>query len=67
MVQVIDPPLPPWMADFDRLVVDHVWTGRTLTPRDRWSPPSPRLLGASLIAALLVAAHLKGRRPSRTA
>jgi len=64
MVQVIDPPLPPWITDFDRLAADSVWTGRVLMPRDRWCQSSPFVFGTSLIAVLLVAIRLRGRRPT---
>jgi hypothetical protein len=36
MVQVIDPPGVPWIADYDRICSSKSWTGRILVPRDPW-------------------------------
>ena len=68
MVQVIDPPSPPWVTDYDRLFVDGLWTGRILTPRPPWySParPSGRLAMAGLIDRRGVVAPGAGAVPPR--
>jgi Peptidase C39 family len=36
MVQVIDPPHVPWIADYDRVLSSSMWTGKILVPRDPW-------------------------------
>jgi len=36
MVQVIDPPHVPWIADYDQIVSGKTWTGRILVRRDAW-------------------------------
>ncbi|APW61420.1 hypothetical protein [Paludisphaera borealis] len=40
MVQVIDPPAPPWITDYDRLFINNVWTDRILIPRPPWYSPA---------------------------
>jgi hypothetical protein len=37
MVQVIDPPHVPWIADYDRVFSSRPWTGRILVARDPWT------------------------------
>ena len=34
MVQVIDPPHVPWIADYERILSTRSWTGRILVPRE---------------------------------
>ena len=36
MVQVIDPPYAPWIADYSQLFTAKPWTGRLLIPLDPW-------------------------------
>ena len=36
MVQVIDPPYPSWITDYDRLLTAGMWTDRVLLPRPPW-------------------------------
>ena len=36
MIQVIDPPSAPWIADYKDIVSEKVWTGRVLVPQDAW-------------------------------
>jgi hypothetical protein len=36
MVQVIDPPRAPWIADYERVVSGTTWTGRILVRRGAW-------------------------------
>jgi hypothetical protein len=55
MVQVIDPPIPPWTTDYDRLFVDGLWTDRILAPRPPWyfalgSTGTLMLAGAAVVA-----------------
>jgi hypothetical protein len=59
MVQVIDPPAPPWIADYDRLFVNDAWTDRILIPRPPWYSPA-RATGRAATAgmAAVVAASL---------
>ncbi len=64
MVQVVDPPSPPWVTDYDRLFVDGLWTGRILTPRPPWYSParaSGRLAMAGVILAAASSAWTWGR------
>jgi hypothetical protein len=53
MVQVIDPPSAPWIADLDRVVGSKNWTGKILTPRAPWirraAPAALSLTAASLL------------------
>jgi ABC-type bacteriocin/lantibiotic exporter with double-glycine peptidase domain len=49
MVQVIDPPSPPWIGDFDRIIGTKIWTGRILVARE------PRLAQRSITAILIIA------------
>jgi len=68
MVQVIDPPIPPWVTDYDRLFVNGIWTDRILLPQPPWySFPGATswlmIVGAAI--AIASAFSLKGRgRPS---
>lgn len=65
MVQVIDPPYPPWITDYDRLFAEASWTGRILIARDSW--PSPiALLGATLATLIVVATLLLRLRKARS-
>jgi Peptidase C39 family len=36
MVQVVDPPNMPWIADYDRLFSSGQWTGQVLVPTEPW-------------------------------
>ncbi|MGO9471236.1 MAG: cysteine peptidase family C39 domain-containing protein [Isosphaeraceae bacterium] len=64
MVQVIDPPRVPWVADYDRLFPAKSWTGRVLVRRDPWLVrnmiPSLMALAGSI---LIVAGITRRRRP----
>jgi hypothetical protein len=55
MVQVIDPPSAPWIADLDRVIGSKNWTGKVLTPRDPWihraAPTALSLAAGSLLIA----------------
>jgi hypothetical protein len=65
MVQVIDPPAAPWIADYDRLFAARTWTGRILVPRDPWPIPYAKpLLAVAAGATLLAAARWRRKRPS---
>jgi ABC-type bacteriocin/lantibiotic exporter with double-glycine peptidase domain len=56
MVQVIDPPHAPWIADYDRVFSARPWTGRLLYPRASWSARYAHpLLLASVCSVLLIA------------
>lgn len=57
MVQVIDPPSAPWIADYDRLFAMKPWTGRILTPSDSLSLRQAILvvMGAAGVAFLGIA------------
>jgi hypothetical protein len=61
MVQVIDPPQAPWIADYDRLLAARPWTGRILVPSDPWIVRHPAILIASISGLLLVATALRHR------
>jgi hypothetical protein len=62
MVQVIDPPYAPWIADYDRVLAAKSWTGRVLIPSDPWSIRHAVLLAAVAIGLSLLAAALWRRR-----
>ena len=56
MVQVIDPPSAPWIADYDRVFWSKTWTGRVLVPCDPWMarkaiPPVTGAVGFVLLLA----------------
>ncbi|MDR3623391.1 MAG: cysteine peptidase family C39 domain-containing protein [Paludisphaera borealis] len=55
MVQVIDPPAPPWVTDYDRLFIDGLWTNRILIPRPPWYSPA-RATGRMAIAGMMIVA-----------
>jgi hypothetical protein len=56
MVQVIDPPSAPWIADYDQLLSSKAWTGRILVPRDLWIVRNAaRLMTSAAGLALLLA------------
>jgi hypothetical protein len=67
MVQVIDPPAPPWITDYDRLFVDGLWTDRILIPRSPWYSSAGAtgrmaMTGmASVVAASLAALWMQRR------
>ncbi len=66
MVQVIDPPSPPWIADYDRVLAAKPWTGRILVARKPWIVRNVvPLLMAVAGAFLLVAAFRHRLRPWR--
>ncbi len=66
MVQVIDPPSLPWIADYDRVLATKPWTGRILVARTPWIVRNVvPLLMAAAGAFLLVAAFRHRLRPSR--
>ena len=65
MVQVIDPPHAPWIADYDRVLSAKSWTGRVLIPRDPW-PYAALLLAGSGALLLLMTAVARWRRSSAT-
>ena len=46
LVQVIDPPHPPWITDYDRILAARPWTGKVLVPASGW-PPRP--MAAALV------------------
>jgi len=64
MVQVVDPPLPPLIVDFDRLTAAGGWTGRVLTPRTRGGRSAALFVGGLAIASLVVAVRPRRRQPS---
>jgi hypothetical protein len=65
MVQVIDPPMPPRIVDYERLFADTPWTGRVPVPRGPWAARAawPLMTAAGLALVLApIAARLRGRR-----
>lgn len=58
MVQVIDPPSPPWIADYGRVFQARSWTGRVLLRRDPWTTRNASLLlgtaGLAVVGVALV-------------
>ena len=71
MVQVIDPPSAPWIADYDRVFSSTRWTGRVLVARDPWMfrGAVPLFAGAAggilLLAALGLTLRTARHRSSR--
>jgi len=59
MVQVIDPPSAPWIADYDQVFAVRPWTGRILIPRDSWTARPVALLLMILAAAGTLAAVIR--------
>jgi hypothetical protein len=55
MVQVIDPPRAPWIADYARVFAASTWTGRVLVPADPWLVRNAGALSASAAVVVLVA------------
>jgi hypothetical protein len=65
MVQVIDPPSAPWIADLDRVVGSKNWTGKVLTPRDHWihrAAPAALSLAAGSLLIVCAFQFLRGLR-----
>jgi len=72
MVQVIDPPYPSWITDYDRLLAADSWTDRVLLPRAPWwsslgSVGLVILAGAAALAAVVWSRGRSSLRPSREA
>ena len=67
MVQVIDPPHAPWIADYDRVFATKPWTGRILSPRASWWVRHAALLSAVAVCAVLLTVLRRGRAWSRAA
>ncbi len=67
MVQVIDPPYPSWITDYDRLLTAGSWTDRVLLPRAPWwsSPGSVGLVVLAGAATLATVVWIRGRSPHR--
>ena len=66
MVQVIDPPHVPWIADYDRVFSAKPWTGRILVRCDAWIVRNMiSLLMAVAGCILLVAGITRGWRTVR--
>ncbi len=65
MVQVIDPPNPPWIGDLDRLPSNKAWTGRVLIPRKPWISDEPArwAIGSAVLAAILFGCRRAWRGP----
>ncbi len=60
MVQVIDPPAVPWIADYDRVVSTKSWTGRILTPREPWALRHARPLLIASVGVVVAAMGFLG-------
>lgn len=58
MVQVIDPPYPSWITDFDRLFKAEAWTDRVLLPRAAWFSSPGSMVRVILAAAAVLTASL---------
>ena len=58
MVQVIDPPSPPWIGDYDRILSARAWTGRILILTDPWIVryAAPLLLSTAELPLIAVTA-----------
>lgn len=54
MVQVIDPPSAPWIADYDRVLSSKRWTGRILIPREPWIKQNAAPTVAGFVGFVLV-------------
>ncbi len=61
MVQVIDPPSAPWIADYDRVFSAKPWTGRILVARDAWIVRNAMLLLTAVAGFILLAAAFRHR------
>jgi hypothetical protein len=61
MVQVIDPPSHPLIADYDRVLKAKSWTGRVLVPRRHWSARRSLLLAIATSCSALLAVVLYRR------
>lgn len=69
MVQVIDPPHAPWIADYDRVLSAKSWTDRILIPRDPWLrryAVSLSLMGAVTAIFVSVLLNRRFRKPILT-
>jgi hypothetical protein len=68
MVQVIDPPSPPWVADYDRAFATKPWTGRVLMPRTTRSVQNtvalPMAVAGIAIMAVALRRHMTPPRQS---
>ena len=63
MVQVLDPPQVPWIADYEKVFSAKSWTGRILIRRDPWIVRNAiPLLTALAGCGVLVASFTLGRR-----
>lgn len=58
MVQLIDPPYPPRIVDWERLLTAKEWTGIVIAPK----PRSSSALGISMIALSAVASMIAARQ-----
>jgi hypothetical protein len=67
MVQVIDPPHAPWIADYDRLALGAAWTGMILIRRDPWlvRNTAPLIMAAAGCVLLLVGLGRRSLCPLR--
>jgi len=66
MVQVIDLPHVPWIADYDRVFSAKPWTSRILIRRDAWIVRNiVPLLMAAAGCILFIAGFTRGRRAVR--
>jgi hypothetical protein len=63
-VQVINPPSPPQIVDYDQLLKSPAWTGMVLVPGSWWSVPRVATLAALIGSALVVLALLARFRPA---
>ena len=54
MVQVIDPPNAPWIADYDRIFAVKSWTNRIIYPRRGWLGGEKYVLLVVCLSALLL-------------
>jgi len=61
MVQVIDPPNVPWIADYDRLASGKPWTGSILVRRDAWIVRNMISLVMALAGCVLLVVGLSHR------
>jgi hypothetical protein len=62
MVQVIDPPYAPWIADYDRVLSTRSWTDRILVPRRPWLGRNAVSLSLAVVGATIFVTLFANRR-----
>lgn len=68
MVQVIDPPLVPWIADYERVLASKSWKGRLLVPREPFYDRPSFTFSIAIALGILLFLVIRPRksRPSPT-